>query len=432
VFFTVLCVTLDWRASHPTRPDSGCPDPNGYGAPPSAYPHAGNDNQALPPPQAAFAQPYPTADGGANGYEGSQPQPYPPHGSQVLVQPPSAFWVPGQEPYQGAPQSHDLGGDRYTPSHEPPIGGPHAASGQQPPQQYGGYQSAGNYAAPQQPFAADNYGQPLAYGYGATTAGPPGYGASGPSTNYALQPHLAQQYAPGYGQPAPMPYFGQQHTQQSSYPAYPPSVQGSFAPPQLANPWTQTAPGVPGSDAWWTPDGFAPPGVAPVGAFHSAPAMAGQAFGLLASMTPTREAAPSVGPQGYYERPPSTPLGPPESAETASWSIPDDAPRYSPPGSDDEDGDPFGIREIPQAPQAYRGPQIVPTDAFAGVVFGVFALLLFPVALFGFSRSRRAGSLIASAPNRYKGRAVAVAGLTLNALSPVVSIGIAAATFGYI
>jgi hypothetical protein len=140
----------------------------------------------------------------------------------------------------------------------------------------------------------------------------------------------------------------------------------------------------------------------------------------------------NFGQQGYYEQPTSTLVAPPETTAAQAWGTLDDAPRYSPPGSDEVEGDPFGTREIPEGQRVYRGPRIVPTDAYAGVAFGIFALVLFPLALFGFTRCRRARSLIGGAPNRYKGDAVAIAGLAINSLSPVVSLGLAAAMFGFI
>jgi hypothetical protein len=135
---------------------------------------------------------------------------------------------------------------------------------------------------------------------------------------------------------------------------------------------------------------------------------------------------------GYSEQPPKALLRSADDlGEKKSWQVSDDAPRYVPPGTSEADLDPFGLAALPEH-VAYHGPKELPSEAVYGLLFGLCSLLLFPLALLGFARARRAGSMIDAAPSRFRGRFVVLLGFALNVACPIMSVAAGAYLFGLI
>ena len=263
---------------------------------------------------------------------------------------------------------------------------------------------------------------------------------------YNGQPHMAQhhpgQQAPGqavHGQP---PAYGHPAPQQYPQPYAPTPGCGQTSPDGGAQPYGQTSPHRadaaqslhPQQYEYPPQDGYATQPGYPAHAVQSAqPAL--YAAPAQQSATPRLTETISVQPPftpGYSEHPPRALLRSADDlGEKKPWHVSDDAPRYLPPGTSEPDLDPFGLAALPEQ-AAYHGPKEVPSEAVYGLLFGLCSLLLFPLALLGFVRARRAGSMIDAAPSRFRGRFVVLLGFALNVACPVLSVAAGAYLFGLI
>jgi hypothetical protein len=321
-----------------------------------------------------------------------------------------------------------------SPSHGYPV---QAAADQYPPQPV-------VHAHPGQPAAYSHQPQPVAPGY---------------QPQFSTQPAAQAYQAPYPSQPAP----------QSVAPQYPVQPQAPFHPQQPVGQPYQPRPSfephapqyihAPAQPMQPHQQSYAPQHAYPMQPGYSVPAPAYQA----------QQSPYGSGPQSYPDQPPLArhypdPLEPSsfqmqqpegftvrppigrgihaqaspallrsadELSEKKPWHLSDDAPRYTPPGSAEADLDPFGLAALPEH-AVYHGPKDIPNEAVYGLLFGVCSLMLFPLAFLGFARSRRAGSMIDAAPNRFKGRFVVLLGFALNIACPIMSVAGGAYLFGLI
>jgi hypothetical protein len=349
------------------------PDDSPAGTPQPSYPqHSG-------PAQPAF-QPYP-----------SQQFPGQPHIAQPYVTPPA----PQAYPPQRHRYAEQLPAVQQYPYGSPDSGQPHMT------QPYSGQQ------VPGQPV----HGQPPAYGHP------------------ARQPYQPQPYAPA---PGHMPPHGTAQPYGAPTPHYADPAQ-SLQVQQYGyqpHPGYATQPGYPMHAP--QPEQPTPYPVAPQQAQAAVHYVDPQRAVSAASRLTERIAVQPPFTPGYSEQSPKALLRSADDlGEKRAWHVSDDAPRYLPPGTSEADLDPFGLAALPEQ-AAYHGPKEVPSEAVYGLLFGLCSLLLFPLALLGFARARRAGSMIDAAPSRFRGRLVVLLGFALNVVCPILSVAAGAYLFGFI
>ena len=316
------------------------------------------------------------------------------------------------------------------PSDDNPTASPQPPHPEQSGQAQPAFQPQPSHHQPAQPYVAQ--GAPHAY-----TPQPYGYAEQPPAAQhspygspYSGQPHMGQPY-PGQPIQSQPPAYG--HLAPQSYPPqpYPPAPGYGHVPPHgVAQPYGQPVPSyADGVQLLHTQQHGYPPhaGYATQPALYPAPAQQSPTPRL----TETIAVQPPF-PPGYSEQPPRALLRSADDlGEKKAWHVSDDAPRYLPPGTSEADLDPFGLAALPEQ-AAYHGPKEVPSEAVYGLLFGLCSLLLFPLALLGFVRARRAGSMIDAAPSRFRGRFVVLLGFALNVACPIMSVAAGAYLFGLI
>jgi hypothetical protein len=449
-------------------------DPADYSRPPSTpqayvqqgYPHQGEASYGLAEnlPQASY--------GHATAYA---PQTYAPQMSlpQAFDSPTSPGYASRGYPQQDQARPQGFPSQSHVSQADQGFGSQgHTAQG------YQGFGLQGHTAQGSAGFPQQSYVQavPQAYAPQRPQAypqqAPQGYTPAAPGhTAFGLQGYdqpASQHYAPqgypdqGFGRSGSPAYNsvpqGQQGQQGQGYPALPQSQAGYASAGQHSGPHPANGFRTQEHDARGArpPSGFVTPGYGAglpqqsyspdmqassqrspsvngssgnpvVGRLTNRIVPSNHGHGTVSSPTdPVRWIGPDPqAPQGYSDAPPSR--GP--AATTAPqglmagprWDTRDEAPRYSPPGSEEIETDPFGLLSLPDQ-HHYRGPRLVPDDATFGLLLGVLSFAICLVGFVGYRRARRAEMLISSAPTRYRGRWLASLGMILNVIGPVVSL----------
>ena len=95
--------------------------------------------------------------------------------------------------------------------------------------------------------------------------------------------------------------------------------------------------------------------------------------------------------------------------------MPDDGPRYVPPGSLEDDVPAFGVAG--DQPMQYRGPVEKVPGANRALIVAILGFLFPAAGVIGFSMGRRADALAAQTGGRYNGRGTAKAAIVFGALA---------------
>ena len=337
----------------------------------------------------------------------SQQPGYDAYGQPPVAPPQQQFDAYGQPvaPY-GQPQYSQ----QYVPVPPPPV----MPYGQQP-QGYDAYGQPQQHPQPMMPYGHQPVPQPQGYdAYGQPVAS---YGQPRPPMMpYGQQPQPQQGYDPyqpqsqpqpqqgydAYGQPSPA--FGQPPAPYGQASGYDPYAQPVPQPPMGYDPYAQSQ---------------VPYGQAPMGYPAAAPT-----YGFDFQAPPALPIGYDQAASGFANGPTSAPAPAPtiEPSHVGAISVPDNAPRWIPPGSD-ETGHSVGngglLSGLASEPGPYTGAIEQVPGATTALLISIGGFLLPLLGIIGFFNGRQALETANASRGRYSGHGVAKAAIGIGLLTVV-------------